>query len=294
MTLLAVIILHLVSPYPLMNMFTETDGVAVTRDIAYGPGERRTLDVYAPLDTHGPAPVLVFVYGGRWETGSKVMFPFLGSTLAARGVMVVIPDYRLHPEVQFPVFVEDVAQAVAWAHRNAARFGGDPRRMFVMGHSSGAQMAALLALDPEYLRAAGLSGFAPSGFTLCGFIGLGGPYDFLPLTTDEMPIFGAPQQWPLSQPINYATGQAPPALLLSGTWDGATYPGTPTDPGNTTRLAAKLRAAGAAATATLYPDIGHLGLLASFSRLFAFLSPARADVLRFINEHQACGTASPG
>jgi acetyl esterase/lipase len=200
--------------------------------------------------------------------------------MAARGVLTVIPDYRLYPEVRFPAFMYDAASAIAWTRANAARFGGDPHRLFLMGHSAGAQIATLVALDPSYLRSVDLS--PPRN--VCGVIGLAGPYDFLPLHSDELKtIFGPESEQPRSQPINYVSAQAPPMLLLAGHDDDTV------DPGNTLRLAAKLRAAGASVQEELYFGIGHKALIAAFARPLGFLAPARIAAVRFVNDHRACG-----
>jgi acetyl esterase/lipase len=202
------------------------------------------------------------------------MYRFLGASLAARGVVVVIPDYRLHPAVRFPAFMDDGAAAVAWAHMNAARFGGDPSRLFLMGHSAGAQIATLLALDPEYLRAAGLT----PEHDVCGVIGLAGPYDFLPDASAEVKaVFGPEEAWPRSQPINYVTPQAPRMLLLAGQADHTV------DPGNTLRLGSRLRAAGARVHAELVPGISHRAMVVAFADLLSFLTPLREQTLGFVS-----------
>jgi acetyl esterase/lipase len=252
--------------------------VTVTRNVAYADGARHTLDVYAPLPSDTPAPVVVFFYGGGWEAGSKEMYSFVGATLAARGVLTVIPDYRLYPQVRFPAFMQDAAAAVAWTRANAARFDGDPDRLFLMGHSAGGQIVTLLALDGSYLQADGMS---PGG--VCGVIGLAGPYDFLPLQSKTLKaIFGPEAAWPRSQPINYVSRRAPPMLLLAGENDDTV------DPGNTLRLADRLRTVGRPVDDTLYPGVGHKTLIASFSVPLTFLAPARETTLRFIAAHREC------
>ena len=210
----------------------------------------------------------MFFYGGGWSSGSKAMYRFVGAGLAARGILVVIPDYRLYPEVRFPAFMDDAAAAVAWARANAAKYGGDPHRLFLMGHSAGGQIAALLALDPSYL----------------GSVGLAPPYDFLPLDkTEATAIFGPEVEWPRAEPINHVSAQAPPMLLLAGRADRTI------DPGSTPRFAARLRAAGAIVRDEVYPDSGHSTLIAAFAGPLAFLAPAREATLRFIDAHGVCG-----
>lgn len=262
-----------------LNALAPRDGITVTRDIAYADGPRHALDVYAPRPSGTAAPVLVFFYGGNWDSGSKAMYRFVGAAMAARGVLTVIPDYRLYPQVRFPDFMYDAANAVAWTRANVARYGGDPHRLFFMGHSAGAQIATLLALDPAYLRSAGLS-----PHDVCGVIGLAGPYDFLPLHDDELKaIFGPEAERPRSQPINYVSPQAPPMLLLAGRDD------TTVDPGNTLRLAARLRAAGVSVQDELYSGVGHKTLIAAFARPLGFLAPTREAAVRFIDAQGACG-----
>jgi len=267
------------SPSSVLNALAPRDGIAVTNDISYGDGPRHTLDVYAPREAAGPTPVVVFFYGGNWDSGAKAMYRFVGAALAARGVLTVIPDYRLYPQVRFPDFIRDAAGAIAWTRANAAQFGGDPHRLFLMGHSAGAQIATLVALDFTYLRSVGLS---PRD--VCGVIGLAGPYDFLPLHDAELQvIFGPESERQRSQPINYVSPQAPPMLLLAGRDDDIV------DPGNTLRLAARLRAMDASVQNELYPGVGHKALIAAFARPLGFLAPVREATVRFVEAHAACG-----
>lgn len=282
--LATVVLLHFCSPNLALNALARRDGVTLTPDIRYAAGPRGTLDVYAARPAATPAPVLVFFYGGGWASGAKAMYRYLGAALARRGVLVVIPDYRLYPEVRFPAFMHDAAAAVGWAHANATKFGGDPHRLFLMGHSAGGQIAALLALDADYLRVVHLT----PGRDVCGVIGLAAPYDFLPLETARMQaIFGPESEWARSQPIDHVSAHAPPMLLLAGRLDSTV------DPADTLRFAARLRAAGSVVQDELYPDIGHKTLITAFSRLLAFVAPAREATLRFLRAHQTCGEATP-
>jgi acetyl esterase/lipase len=152
-----------------------------------------------------------------------------------------------------------------------------------MGHSAGATIATLLALDPGYLRADGLS---PRD--ICGVVGMAGPYDFLPLSENMRTVFGRVADLARTQPINYVNHDAPPMLLTAGTWDKSV------DPANTTRMASKLQSAGASVTALLYPGLTHTALLESITTQYAFLSRAREDMLRFIADHGACGGPTDG
>ncbi len=277
-TLLTVLLLHFCSPIGMLNAVAPLDGITVEQGIAYAEGPRHKLDVYGPTHGNVAAPVIVFLYGGGWETGDRAMYRFLGAALAAHGAVVFIPDYRLHPAVQFPAFMDDGAAAVAWAHANATRFGGDPHRLFLMGHSAGAQIAALLALDPEYLQAVGL---VPER-DICGVVGLAGLYDFLPAASSQVKaVFGSEVAWPRSQPINYVTSRAPPMLLLAGAADRTV------DPDNTLRLGARLRAAGDSVQAELSPGISHRAIIVAFAEPFTFLAPVREQTLDFVSSSRA-------
>ncbi len=261
------------SPTTLLNAVAPRGGV-VTASASYAEGERHGLDVYAPAEARG-APVVVFIYGGGWRAGDRGMYRFLGATLAAAGLVCVVPDYRVWPEVRSPAFVQDAAQAVGWAQAHAAEYGGDPTKLFLMGHSAGAQMVALLALNPAWLAAVGMQ----PGRDLRGVIGLSGPYDFLPLQSETLKqIFGPEEERPASQPINFVTSGAPPMLLATGDED------TTVLPRNSQRLAAKLRAAGNQAELIIYRGVGHAAIVGAFAAPLGFVAPVKRDVLRFIAE----------
>jgi acetyl esterase/lipase len=259
------------SPTAPLNLLTSRQGLEIDRSIAYGSEVRQTLDVYRP-DRSGPAPIVVFFYGGSWQSGSKEDYLFAAVALAKRGYVVVVPDYRIYPDVRYPAFLEDGALAIAWAKRNARRLGGDPRNLFVMGHSAGAYIAAMLTIDNRWLAAVRLS---PKR-DIAGLIGLSGPYDFLPLKDDTLKtIFGGANRAD-TQPISYVSGDEPPALLATGDSD------TVVDPGNSTRLANKLHAAGDKATVINYPNKGHLVTIGAFAGALNFLAPVLDDVDTFI------------
>ncbi len=261
------------SPFVFLNAVAPGKGFYRQASIAYGPLSRQKLDVYVPdAAVKRPFPVVVFFYGGGWESGERKEYRFVGAELATRGVMTIVADYRLYPEVVFPAFVEDAALAVKWAQGHAAESGGDPKRLFLMGHSAGAQIAAMLALNKEYLRAVGANPRAISGL-----IGLSGPYDFLPLKSAKLKkIFGDPAPR-ATQPIDFVSAAAPPTLLINGSSD------TTVDPGNSRRLAEALKAAGRPVEYRVYPDIGHGRVVAGFSPPLARGVPVTADVMRFID-----------
>jgi acetyl esterase/lipase len=271
-SLLATLSLAACSPATALNLIAATGGIAITRSIQYAPGMRRTLDIYRPRDCRN-APVIVFFYGGSWQSGNKSIYKFVGSALARRGYLMVVPDYRVYPEVIYPGFLDDGALAVRWTKDNAARFGGDPSRLFVMGHSAGAYIAAMLALDGRWLKHVGL---LPDR-DIAGLVGISGPYDFLPLRDPTLKtIFGGANDV-TTQPIAHVAAGAPPALLVTGAKDDTV------DPGNAARLGSRLRAAGDKATVLTYPWIGHLGIIGAFAVPLRFLAPVLRDVDAFVS-----------
>lgn len=246
-------------------------------NLAYGPQPRQRLDVYAPRRGAGPYPVIVYLYGGSWSSGAREIYRFLGADLAARGFLAVIPDYRLYPDVRYPAFVEDAALALRWAKENAPRFRADPARIFVMGHSAGAHIAAMLAFERRWLAEAGLTGET----ALSGVIGLAGPYDF-EIDTDHLRgVFGGPENQRLTQPLAHVSGDGPPFLLATGEADATV------NPRNTRALAAAIRAAGGSVETIFYPRIGHREIVGAFSPLFRFLAPVAEDVSAFVSTRRA-------
>ena len=170
----------------LLNLWRPSGAWEEYRGLAYGEGPRQKLDVYKPRHA-AKAPVVAFFYGGSWQGGSRGLYPLVGASLAAQGVVTVVPDYSIFPLARFPTFVEDAARAVRFARTSAARWGGDPSRLVLMGHSAGAYIAAMLSFDPQWLEQVGLN----SQTDLAGFIGLAGPYDFLPIESRTLrTIFG--------------------------------------------------------------------------------------------------------
>ncbi len=229
-------------------------GAHILKDVQYATHDRGTLDVYEPKHVTPSAPVVVFVYGGSWDSGEKTMYRFVGKLLASRGFVTVIPDYRVYPAVKYPDFLRDNAEAVAFAKSHAAEWGADPHRLFLAGHSAGAYDVAMLGLDRRWLGAVGLD----PRRDVSGIVGLAGPYDFLPLRDEKLKIiFGPEDTRPDTQPINHVDGSAPPMLLMAGSKD------TTVDPGNTTRLAAAIHAHGGTVTATILPGKSHISLLTS-------------------------------
>ncbi|CEG09089.1 Carboxylesterase NlhH [Afipia felis] len=259
------------SPLNFLNAIAAIGATRPRKGIRYGQGPRHLLDVYQP-PIHGPSPVIVFFYGGGWEEGERGDYFFVGSALAARGFTVVIPDYRVFPEVRFPDFIDDAAEAIRWTVDHIVEFSGDPRRLIVMGHSAGAHIAAMLAFDRKRLAKVGLV----ASRDLSAMIGLAGPYDFLPLNSTKLKeIFGPHQGLAATQPINFVGRDAPPTFLATGRRDRHV------DPGNTVRMAESIRRVGGEAEIKLYDYIDHRVLIGALARPLRFLAPVLDDVVSF-------------
>ncbi len=253
-----------------VNLIAGEGQYTVERDIPYGAGARQTLDVYTPDAVQANADVVVFFYGGGWRSGEKNEYRFAAEALTSQGYITVIPNYRLYPEVQWPAFNADGAAAYQWVETHIGAKGGNPRRIFVMGHSAGAYIAAMVAMDSSLRRAAG------SKIKPCGFVGLAGPYDFLPFAADIQPIFSNAGDPMLTQPIFYAEGDAPPMLLLTGDSD------TRVNPRNSARLAEAINKKGGHAQVMVFPGAGHSSMLISLARGLRFITPILADSVLFM------------
>ncbi|KMT55833.1 alpha/beta hydrolase [Pseudomonas fildesensis] len=272
-TLAIAALLAACSPIKVLNALTPSNTFSKTSSVAYGTDPRQKLDIYRPVTASPNAPVVVFFYGGSWNSGSKDQYGFVGEALASRGIVVVIADYRLYPQVRYPLFLQDNAKAVAWTYQHIAEYGADPGQLYLMGHSSGAYNASMLALDARWLNAVDLS---PS--MLKGWIGLAGPYDFLPIENkDVQPVFFFPNSPPESQPINHVSADAPPSLLIASTDDNLVNPTR-----NTGGLATKLRAARVPVEAFYFTKTNHVTLVASFAKPLRWLAPVLDKVTAFI------------
>jgi acetyl esterase/lipase len=263
------------SPVRLVNATLRSDAYRVVQDVPYGDARRQRLDVYRPNEGTTPLPVVIFFYGGSWQGGEKDLYPFVGDAFTAKGFVTVIPDYRVYPEVKFPLFVDDGAEVVRWVRDHAGEIGADPSRIYLMGHSAGAHIAALLVLDPRYLERAGVE-----RSSIRAMVGLSGPYDFLPFHTETLrTLFGPQDGWPETQPIHFVDGSAPPMLLLTGRWD------TTVSPGNTSRLVRRICEHGGNARAIFYRGLGHTLVIGALSRPLRYLLPVYSDVTEFLAEH---------
>ena len=272
------------SALAVFNALVPVDGgvARVAEAEAYGPVPRQRLDVYRPAGGGEGLPVLVFCYGGAWNSGERGLYDFAGRAFAAAGFLTIVFDYRLVPESHFPAFVEDTAAAIAWAHREASRFGGDTSRIYLVGHSAGAYNVALAALDPRYLARFGLD---PG--IVGGVAALAGPFDFLPL--DDPATIAAFGQWrnlEETQPVHMVAAGAPPFLLITGDADSTVYPR------NSQRLAARLKEAGARAELVIHQGLSHTDVLTAIAWPLRWRAPVLDEITGFFHTLQASAKRS--
>ena len=251
------------SPIKLLNAVVPENAYQL-RSVAYGDLPRQKLDIYTPKNiasTAAPPKVVIFFYGGSWDSGNKSDYKFVGEALASQGFVVVIPDYRVYPDVLFPAFMADPALASRWVKDNIKQYQGDSQQVYLAGHSAGAQIAAMLGVNAEYLATQSLK---PIDFA--GIVGLAGPYDFLPLKSERLKIIFGPEseQWK-SQPINFVNGKHPPMLLVVGKKDGAVWPR------NTYNMAEKIKKNNGLVKLVEFENYNHIDMVAKLAK------PLRGD-----------------
>jgi acetyl esterase/lipase len=249
--------------------------------VEFGEHPRQRLDVYVPKEIGVKAPVVVFFYGGSWKGGKRQDYAFVGHAFNAEGYIAVIPDYRLVPEVRYPDFLIDNANALRWVAAHISDYGGDPERLFVLGHSAGAYNALMLGLATEM--------FAENGLTLPAIsaaAGLAGPYDFIPMVYQATKdAFEGVPDLPSTQPVNLVSPESPPMLLVTGTEDELV------SPKHSHSLQKSSEENRANSTLLTYEGVGHIKLLLSLGKPFHDSTPAFEDIIDFFSEvereHQA-------
>jgi len=249
----------------------------VVTGISYGSHRRQQLDIYLPKDVDELAPVTMFLYGGSWINGKRQDYAFVGHAFNTKGYITVLPDYRLVPEIRYPEFLIDNANALRWVYGRIEQYGGDQNRIFVVGHSAGAYNGVMLGLADALFSAHDLD--LP---VISGFAGLAGPYDFLPLAFDSTKdAFGEVFDLPSTQPVNLVSSSAPPMILITGTDDKLVLPK------HSFSLHDSATSKGAESTLVTYQDVGHIALLLSLSKSFRSNTTALEDVVNFFQGIQA-------
>lgn len=262
------------SSIDLLNSMVPNQGFKRISDLTYAQGARGGLDIYQPKTPLAGNPVIVFVYGGSWQEGNRTDYRFVGQALANKGMTVVIADYRVAPEVGYPAFLEDTAQALVWTYHHISTYGGNPDNLFIAGHSAGAYNALMVATNNVYLKQVG-----GQGISLRGVIGLAGPYNFLPIEDPKIiAIFGGAAR-PETQPITYVKNGLPPMLLMHGTDDDKVYMH------NTRTMARALAEHGNEVEMHLYPQVGHVGIVLALAHPFQWRTPVLAQITDFVKRH---------
>ncbi len=258
------------------------DARVLAQDLPYADGDRKRLDIYGPNEIMSPAPVVMFIYGGAWRQGRKEDYQFIGKALAANGFVVVIPDYRLYPEVTYPDFLEDNAQAVKWIEDNIKDYGGDTSRFFLAGHSAGAYGAVMLGLEKSFLKDYGVT------MPIKGIAALSGPYDFYPFEYDEVRnVFGQNDNPQGTQPINLVAPDRPPMFVASGISDPIVRVQ------NSQHFAKKMRAAGDWVTEKYYDGLGHMDLVFAVGKMWRWRAPVVDDMVAFFTQFGAFPSGAP-
>ncbi|MCI5046111.1 MAG: alpha/beta hydrolase [Aquisalinus sp.] len=247
------------------------------RNISFGPLDEQRLDIYVPLESTGNDPVLMFIYGGSWKNGDKDGYDFVGRAFAARGFVTVIADYRKVPDVVFPAFLEDGALAVKWITENIENWNGDPSRIYLTGHSAGGYNAVMLGIDHSYLETLNLG-----ADTIDGVAGIAGPYDFYPYDVEAtIDAFGHVQDPDVTQPINLATRDTPPMLLVIGSDDTVVLPR------NIPALEGALEAQDVRVETRIYSGLDHIEPVTALSVTFRNKAPVLDDITSFFRSIDA-------
>lgn len=257
------------APVVLLNTFTPSGDFNREKNVPYGELPRQVMDIYRADTAKADTPVIVFIHGGSWSTGHKDIYKFIAQGFTKDGYSVVIPNYRLYPEVKFPAFIEDVAGAVALAVQTFP-----DRRLVIIGHSAGAHSALNLALNDNFLAKVGVDRCT----YIAGVIGLAGPYGERPFTEEPFITIFPDRNMADDAPLNLARFPAPPLLLMTGADD------TTVHPRNSPMLADAVTLRGGVATSKTYPGLNHTGIIKVISTFFDEDASVRADIEAFIND----------
>ena len=244
--------------------------------LAYGPDSAQRLDLFMPK-TAKTGPLVVFVHGGAWQSGTRHEYDAVAARLRDAGVATATVDYRLSPKVQHPVHAADVAQALRWLGASAKRYGYDPRRIFVVGHSAGGHAAGMIATDPRLLALA-----KPAGF-----VGIEGIYDIPNLAT-RWPAYPnwflnrafTPGRagWPAASPTRRKVVSRAPWLLIHSKGDELV------DMAQTDDFAAHLRAAGVRVEILRPSGLTHDGVI---GHLATPGDPVAAAIIAFVRRRSS-------
>ena len=261
------------SALTLANTLARFDDYTLTANQPYGTHALNMLDIYQPREK--AKGTVIFFYGGCWgacTTFTRKHYRFVAQALTSRGYVVVIPDYRRYPNVLFPQIMEDSAAVVAWVSNNIERFSGTSDQIFLMGHSSGGHIAAMLTVNERYLGV-GLHQ------NIRGFIGLAAPYDFI-FDQPYLPKLFAGLEYSDSQPSHFVDGSEPPLLLLHGKEDDTVYMR------NIVNMTKTVRQKGGKVEPHIYNGVDHVAILAALSIPYNNRSEVMHDITDFLKRQR--------
>jgi acetyl esterase/lipase len=256
------------APVKILNTITPSSSFDRTKSQSYGDAARDTLDIYRADDPKADAPVLIFVHGGSWDSGSKDLYKFLAEGFTRSGYDIVVPNYRLYPEAKFPNFLDDNARAVAFT---AKTFPNRP--LVLMGHSAGGYNVLMLALRDEFLKSAGVDLCQ----TISGVVGLAAPTGIVPLESARLIEIFPDRFTGQDAVLNNVTAPSPALFLGHGESDTTVYPQ------NSKKLAEKVVARGGSAQVEVYPGQSHTDVVKVLSRHFDEDTTLKADIEAFID-----------
>ena len=256
------------APVNILNGITPSGSFSKTKNVSFGDLPRQKMDIYRADEPRENAPVIVFVHGGSWDSGSKNIYKFLAEGFTQDGFDVVVPNYRLYPDVRYPAFIEDNALAVA---QTAKRFPGRP--IALLGHSAGGYNVLMLGLVPKYLEAVGVDRCSQ----IAGIAALSAPVGIIPLDSEPL-ITIFPDRFTKSDaPLNRVDGPAPKIFLANGQDDKTVYPD------NSIALGQKITERGGQAQVKIYPNMNHTDAVKVLSRHFDGDSELKADLVNFFD-----------
>ncbi len=256
-----------------INNFAKSGQFETHQNISYG---EQKLDLYIPKDKAITATVIYF-YGGCWgqcSSYNKDDYLFVAETLTKQGYAVVIPDYRKYPDVKIDAILEDAKAATLWTLANKGKYGVESDNVFLMGHSAGAHMAAMV-VDDETILGKNLS-------RINGFIGLAGPYDFYPFNVNDtylFELFDKKDDYYASQPIHFINGNEPPHLLLHGKKDKKVFVH------NSVNLAAKLKEYGVEHELLIFDKMSHAKIIVNLAKPFKNKAEVLPHIVKFIEKY---------
>lgn len=271
------------SALAVVNGITANGGVGVSKNILYGDQPSQDLDIYYPkplaqaMKTQSTInksyPMVVFVHGGSWETGSKEEYAFVGQSLAQAGYVTAVINYRKAPENVYPDYVKDAAQAIAWSHNNAESLHADPKRLAVIGHSAGAFNAVAAVANEDFLAPYGIK---PKD--LAAVIGIAGPYSYDFRKFSSARAFGANATPDEVMPDRQIKGEQPPYLLLTAEKDTTVYDS------NTIKMTEALKAAGATVENGVIKGASHATSIGAMAPPLRWVNDVRAQVLTYLDK----------